>query len=382
MRVPGSLATDVRSLDALKTGAAKDPSGAVKQAASQFEALFMQMVLKSMRDAVPKSGMLEGTGADVYASMLDTQFAQAMSGRPGGLSDMIAKQLMRGVKAAETDAAAPGADAAGPKVDPAGPKADAAWLGSEPSAPRAGSRSPVDALARALLAQESPRGDDDEPALYPTGAQMAAVAAARARAAVAAADPKRESPDAVAPGLRPGSGGTGTVAAPAAPAAPEGSRGAVQSAFVDRLWNAAAAAERSTGVPAGFIVGQAALETGWGRQELRHADGRSANNLFGIKAGPGWRGDTVESTTTEYVDGRAMKTVERFRAYGSHEESVADWARLMASNPRYAGVLQAGGSIEAFSRNLQKAGYATDPEYASKLTRTITQALTLRREST
>jgi flagellar protein FlgJ len=377
MRVPGSLATDVRSLDALKTGAAKDPSGAVKQAASQFEALFMQMVLKSMRDAVPKSGMLEGTGADVYASMLDTQFAQAMSGRPGGLSDMIARQLMRGVKAAETDAAAPGADAAGPK-------ADVAWPGSEPSAPRAGSRSPVDALARALLAQESPRGDDDEPALYPTGAQMAAMASARARAAVAAADPRRESPDAVAPGLRPGSGGTGMVAAPAptAPAAPDGSRGAVQSAFVDRLWNAAAAAERSTGVPAGFIVGQAALETGWGRQELRHADGRSANNLFGIKAGPGWRGDTVESTTTEYVDGRAMKTVERFRAYGSHEESVADWARLMASNPRYAGVLQAGGSIEAFSRNLQKAGYATDPEYASKLTRTITQALTLRREST
>jgi flagellar protein FlgJ len=144
----------------------------------------------------------------------------------------------------------------------------------------------------------------------------------------------------------------------------------------------AVAAERSTGVPAGFIVGQAALETGWGRQEIRHADGRSAHNLFGIKAGAGWRGGTVDATTTEYVDGRAVKTVERFRAYASHEEAFADWAKLMASNPRYAGVLQAGGSIEAFSRNLQKAGYATDPDYASKLTRTITQALTLRRAST
>ena len=90
MRVPGSLASDVRSLDALKAGAAKDPKGAVRQAATQFEALFMQMVLKSMRDAVPRSGMLEGTGADVYKGMLDTQFAQAMAGRPGGLGELIA----------------------------------------------------------------------------------------------------------------------------------------------------------------------------------------------------------------------------------------------------------------------------------------------------
>ena len=356
MRVPGSLATDVRSLDALKTGAAKDPSGAVKQAASQFEALFMQMVLKSMRDAVPKSGMLEGTGADVYASMLDTQFAQAMSGRPGGLSEMIAKQLMRGMKTENP-------------VDGAAARPDA--------------NASVDSLSRALLAQDAPRGDDDEPSMFPSGAQMAAAAAARARAAVAAtaAESRRVLPEVPPSTARPGSGGTGGIAGTSAPV-PEGRRGAAQSAFVDRMWDAAAAAERSTGVPAGFIVGQAALETGWGRAEIRHADGRSAHNLFGIKAGPGWRGETVEATTTEFVDGRAVKTVERFRAYDSHEASFADWAKLMASNPRYAGVLQAGGSIESFSRNLQKAGYATDPDYASKLTRTITQALTLRREST
>ncbi|MFN7645165.1 MAG: flagellar assembly peptidoglycan hydrolase FlgJ [Burkholderiales bacterium] len=353
MRVPGSLATDVRSLDALKTGAAKDPSGAVKQAASQFEALFMQMVLKSMRDAVPKSGMLEGTGADVYASMLDTQFAQAMSGRPGGLSEMIAKQLMRGMK---TEDSVGGATA------------------------RPDTKASIDGLTRALLAQDGPRGEDDEPSMFPSGAQMAAAAAARARAAPAAtlAEPRRTLPPTPAAGERPGGGGIAGTPPPAL----DGRRGAAQSAFVDRMWDAAAAAERSTGVPAGFIVGQAALETGWGRAEIRHADGRSAHNLFGIKAGPGWRGETVEATTTEFVDGRAVKTVERFRAYNSHEASFADWAKLMASNPRYAGVLQAGGSIESFSRNLQKAGYATDPDYASKLTRTITQALTLRREST
>lgn len=342
MRVPGSLATDVRSLDTLKNGAAKDPSSAIKQAASQFEALFMQMVLKSMRDAVPKSGMLEGTGSDVFTSMLDSQFAQAMSGRPAGLSDLIARQLSRGTKTDDPAAPSPQADT----------KADA----------KADAKATIDGLARALLAQDSLRRheydpqrqvDDslrregDEPSLLPSGAHRAAAAAAQARAAVA------DTP-----------------------------RGAAQSAFVGRTWNAALAAERATGVPAGFIVGQAALETGWGRQEIRHADGRSAHNLFGIKAGPGWRGETVDATTTEYVDGRAVKTVERFRAYGSHEDAFADWAKLMASNPRYAGVLQAGGSIEAFSRSLQQAGYATDPDYASKLTRTITQALTLRRAST
>jgi flagellar protein FlgJ len=290
-----------------------------------------------------------------------------MSGRPGGLSEMIAKQLMRGMKA----------------EDPVGG-----------ATARPDARASVDGLARALWAQEAPRGEDDEPSMFPSGAQMAAAAAARARVAAAAAAPEsgrtvpqtpaaapesgRTVPQTPAAGARPGSGGIAGMTAPTL----DGRRGAAQSAFVDRMWHAAAAAERSTGVPAGFIVGQAALETGWGRAEIRHADGRSAHNLFGIKAGPGWRGETVEATTTEFVDGRAVKTVERFRAYGSYEASFADWARLMASNPRYAGVLQAGGSIESFSRNLQKAGYATDPDYASKLTRTITQALTLRREST
>jgi flagellar protein FlgJ len=171
---------------------------------------------------------------------------------------------------------------------------------------------------------------------------------------------------------QPGSG-----AAPDAPRA-----GGAPAGFVDRMWGAAAAAERETGVPAGFIVGQAALESGWGRQEIRHADGRSAHNLFGIKAGAGWKGATVDATTTEWVDGRPIRTVERFRAYGSYQEAFADWARLMSSNPRYAGVLQAGGDVATFARNLQKAGYATDPDYASKLTRTITQALQLRRTTT
>jgi len=349
----GSLASDARSLDALKTGAARDPQGAVRQAASQFEALFMQMVLKSMRDSVPKSGMLEGTGTDVYQGLLDTQFAQAMTGRPGGLGDQIARQLMRAMRIEDGQGAA-----ALPEVSAAG-------------------------LARTLLAHRpavaaADAGADDPGAGsvgLPGGLQVAAKALAAAQGAahrmVVGRDP--------AVGLAPAA----PLAAPAAaPGAPPVGAGGAPSAFVDRMWDAAASAEHATGVPAGFIVGQAALESGWGRHELRHPDGRSAHNLFGIKAGPGWRGATVESMTTEYVDGRAVRSVERFRAYGSYQEAFADWARLMAGNPRYAGVLTSGGSIESFARNLQQAGYATDPQYASKLTRTITQALSLRRVAT
>jgi flagellar protein FlgJ len=359
MRVPGSLASDVRSLDALKTGAAKDPQGAVRQAASQFEALFMQMVLKSMRDAVPKSGMLEGPGADVYQGMLDTQFAQAMSGRPGGLSELIAKQLMRNMRADGAPAKADAADADAPTA-------------------LAMPRVSPDGLARAVLAQQPLRGsgeDDDEPSLFPSGGQVAAAAAAAAAAARArAAGVRREAAD-VMPTL-------GAAGGAAGPGAEMPRAGRPQAHFVDRMWPAALAAQQRTGVPAAFIVGQSALESGWGRQEPRFADGRSSHNLFGIKAGPGWRGEVVEASTTEFVDGRAVKSVERFRAYGSYEESFADWARMMASSPRYAGVLRGAGSVESFAQGLQRAGYATDPDYASKLTRTITTALSLRRTDT
>jgi flagellar protein FlgJ len=67
----------------------------VRQAATQFESLFMQMVLKSMRDATPKSGLTGGSAEDMYTGMLDQQLAQSLSGRPGGLGEVIARQLSR-----------------------------------------------------------------------------------------------------------------------------------------------------------------------------------------------------------------------------------------------------------------------------------------------
>jgi flagellar protein FlgJ len=124
-------------------------------------------------------------------------------------------------------------------------------------------------------------------------------------------------------------------------------------------------------VPAKFIVSQAALESGWGKQEIKHADGLPSHNLFGIKAGASWKGRTVEVVTTEYENGVPKKVVEKFRAYNNYTESFRDWALLMKSNPRYAQVLEQGRSGAGFAYGLQRAGYATDPNYGDKLARVI-----------
>lgn len=295
------LALDARALDGLRRDASADPRAALRQAASQFEALFMQQLLKSMREAMPRSGMFGGTGHDTYVGMLDQQLSQSLAGRPGGLAETIARQLSRQLAPAGT-----GAQAATPATAPGGPRSFPvrSSLSLDPQA--AGKLK--DSLSRRL----------------------------------------------------------------------DGS----QAGFVARMWPHALAAQRSTGVPAAFVVGQAALESGWGRQEIRHPDGRSAHNLFGIKAGTGWKGATVEVATTEYVDGKPQRTVERFRAYGSYEEAFRDWASLMSANARYAPVLRAGQSVSGYASGMQRAGYATDPRYGEKLERTINQTLMLGRLTT
>ncbi len=152
------------------------------------------------------------------------------------------------------------------------------------------------------------------------------------------------------------------------------------AAFVQQHQAAAEAAQAATGINAAFMIGQAAHESGWGRREIRDADGTPSFNLFGIKAGAGWRGPVAEATTTEVIDGIAHKTVARFRAYASHAESFADYAKLMQDSPRYQAVLRdarEGQDASAFAQGLQRAGYATDPAYAHKLTRVINTTLRL-----
>lgn len=138
--------------------------------------------------------------------------------------------------------------------------------------------------------------------------------------------------------------------------------------FVAAVWPHAVAAGRALGVPPAFLVAQAALESGWGRREIRLPDGSASHNLFGIKAGADWQGRTVEITTTEYVNGAPKPQRERFRAYDSYAEAFADYVRLLKSSPRYEGVAGAA-DFSAFAAALQRAGYATDPDYGAKLAR-------------
>ncbi|MDG5974754.1 flagellar rod assembly protein/muramidase FlgJ [Hydrogenophaga taeniospiralis CCUG 15921] len=161
--------------------------------------------------------------------------------------------------------------------------------------------------------------------------------------------------------------------------APAGQR---QAGFVAEHSQAAASVARESGIPASFMIGQAGHETGWGKSEIRHRDGSPSYNLFGIKATPAWKGKVAEVVTTEYVNGTPRKTVAKFRAYDSYAESFRDYARLISKSPRYDRVMDQLHSVQGFASGLQRAGYATDPQYAAKLSRSINVALSLQRAQT
>jgi peptidoglycan hydrolase FlgJ len=280
---PASLALDPRGLERLKADAGAAPDKAVRDAAKQFEVLFVNMLLKSMREAAPQNGPLDTDQTRMYTSMLDQQLSQTLAGRGLGLADVMARQLTRGSATAASEAAAP------------------------TTAPPA--------------AKESP------------------------------------------------------AAAESTPAAPYIGRNARARRFVDKMWPHAVQASRETGIPPQFILGQAALESGWGAREIKGVDGRPTHNLFGIKAGRSWKGQTSNTSTSEFADGVKQRVVEKFRAYDSYADAFRDYAKLLKNNPRYAQVLESGQDAAAFARGLQKAGYATDPAYASKLTRVITSSV-------
>ncbi|HEU4457992.1 MAG TPA: flagellar assembly peptidoglycan hydrolase FlgJ [Methylibium sp.] len=271
---------DANALRGLQASAGRDPKAAIQEAAKQFESLFMQQLLKSMRDSTMASGMLDNSGTKMGTELLDTQLAGKLSGQPGGLAAMIAKQLERQIGAVK-DTAAP---------------------------------------------------------------------AAPARSAAAAKDSWNRLPGA-----------------------------SDAQDFVARHSAAAEKVAAETGIPAAFILSQAAHESGWGKKQIRNADGSTSHNLFGIKAGGRWNGATAEVTTTEYVGGQPQKVKASFRAYASAEESFRDWARLIKDSPRYAKVVEEGGSAQGFAVNLQRAGYATDPQYAAKLGRVINTTLRLQK---
>ena len=312
------FALDVQGFDALRAQAGADPQKALKSTARQFDAVFIQMMLKSMREATPDDGILDSNDSKQYTSMLDQQLAQQLSSKGVGVADALIKQLSRNMGLADAGGAG-GAGGAGALGNLLGGAAGAGGGGSGD----AGNTAMMGALARA----------------YSNAQSNGALASGKGYSAQSA----------LTPPLR-GNGESHKV-----------------DAFVDKMAAPAQAASAATGIPARFIVGQAALESGWGKGEIKNADGTPSHNVFGIKATSDWTGKTVAAVTTEYVAGKARKVVQKFRAYGSYAEAMTDYASMLRDNPRYASVLSGSHDAASFAHGMHKAGYATDPHYAKKL---------------
>ena len=269
--------TDLNALAALKNAPAS--AATVKAVSEQVEALFLQMMLKSMRDAGEAAGEPTSNETGMYQDMFDKQVALTLSKRQDlGIARLFERQL--------------GGKAAG--AAPAG----------------AASSSQPKQLPKGLLPDS--RGHAAPP---PTGANLSEQA----------------------------------------------------SDFVQQVLPTIRQAAAAVGVNPLGMLAQAALETGWGQRMPRTADGNSSLNLFGVKAGSDWSGARAMADTVEISGGVAKQTRTAFRAYGSIEESVGDFARLLTSSPRYRDAAAAGGSAQAYVQSIAKAGYATDPQYANKL---------------
>ncbi|MGH8219257.1 MAG: flagellar assembly peptidoglycan hydrolase FlgJ [Steroidobacteraceae bacterium] len=163
----------------------------------------------------------------------------------------------------------------------------------------------------------------------------------------------------------------GTAAVSAAHSAPASA--AQRKQFISDVWPQAQQAGAALGVDPAGLIAQAALESDWGRSVPRGANGQSSHNLFGIKAGAGWSGAAVTAQTQEIEQGSPVSTAASFRAYGSPAESFGNYVALLKSSPRYAAALDTGGDVQAFAAALQRGGYATDPDYARKVSAIASQ---------
>jgi flagellar protein FlgJ len=318
---------------------------ALPAVAKQFEAIFTQMMLKSMRDANASMGsdIAGSEQANTYRDMFDQQLSLTLAnGRNGiGIAKMLIRQLGGKDKAATAEPALAG-PAQGPLLSPAainnanvravlqlgadeGQAAPNA-VGSLPSLLDAGQDAVSDAPWSGLLGKLGALGQSGMLGQVAQGAATAVGVAAR---------------------LLPGGDPVN---------------------FVRALAPHAQAAADKLGVSVRALLAQAALETGWGKHLPNHGDGSSSNNLFGIKAGSSWDGAKVSVRTLEYEDGVAVSRRDNFRAYESPSDSFADYARLLSESPRYARALGQGENIAGFAHALVRGGYATDPAYAAKIT--------------
>jgi flagellar protein FlgJ len=281
-----STYTDLNGLAALKNAPSSPET--IRAVSEQVEALFLQMMLKSMRDAASADGELDSNETSMYQDMFDKQVALTLAKRQDlGIARLFERQL--GGKAAEGGKTPQTVPALSPAAAPAA----------------SGSTSQTDAGVRSKASTSSNL-----------------------------------------------------------------SRQAEQ--FVAQVLPTIRRAAAALGVNPVGMLAQAALETGWGQRMPRTAAGTPSLNLFGVKAGGEWNGARAVAGTVEFSrDGVASQRRTAFRAYGSIEESVSDFAKLLASSPRYREVVAAGGDAQAYVDGIASSGYATDPDYGNKLSQTL-----------
>jgi len=336
-----SLVSDFGSLTRLKAQAARDPKAQAKTVAAQFEALFIQQMIKTMRATTPGDPLMDGSAVQMFRDMQDQQLASGMAKSGGiGLSDFILRQLTP--QGGRSTKVLPPKPDGFPSLDlkklrDKKPQAEAP-TSAEEAAPVKGARE-ISARREEGGRLPADAGDARRPSAMPSAYALALRALPRN---LAAGDADRQ-------------GGEARI------------RWEEPSQFVRDLMPHARAAAARLGVDPQVLVAQSALETGWGRHLPSDAEGRPSMNLFGIKAHDGWSGERTRASTLEYEGGAMVRKTETFRAYDSIRAAFDDYVNFLQSNPRYTEALRHAGDSERFVRELQKAGYATDPSYADKI---------------
>ncbi|MNV12377.1 Peptidoglycan hydrolase FlgJ [compost metagenome] len=392
--------SDLNRLNQLKVGD-KNSDANMRKVAQEFESLFLGEMLKSMRsatEALGKDNPLNTAEAKQYQEMYDQQLAVSMSREGGGIG--LADVLMRQMS----------------KNKPLAPGEAATLSAAKQEAAKAAAQTPIAAGTvaingplsrvngeRPLWASRSVKAPTGEGAhhndmalinqrrlaLPPKLADRLLAGLVPSATTTPAAVNKTQLPERVATsGAGPLYNGDWLASAQAAssgsmqihgraiaqiPLAPAKKAFSSADEFVNTMLPMAKEAADRIGVDPRYLVAQAALETGWGKSVMRAQDGSSSHNLFGIKASSNWQGNSARAITSEFRNGEMVKETAEFRSYDSYKDSFHDLVTLLQTNNRYQDVLKSADNPEQFVRELQKAGYATDPNYASKISQIAKQ---------
>lgn len=350
--------TDLNRLNQFKVGGDSDSN--IKKVAQEFESLFLNEMMKAMRSAnavFAEGNFMNSNESKTYQDMHDQQLAVTMSKSGGGigLADVLERQLskMKGGDKARPNPFAQVAEQASSAAIAQGFKSEAAASG----------RDDTSLLNQRRLSLPSKLTDRLLAGIVPASSESAAQPLAGADWLVGKGGNVAKG-EALNPAGSDAISGR-RIAQP--PLAPGKSAFASAEEFIATMLPMAEEAAQKIGVDARYLVAQAALETGWGKSIIRQQDGSSSHNLFGIKAHGGWQGDSARVLTTEYHGGKAVKEAASFRTYASFQHSFNDYVNFLQGNGRYQEALAATDNPENFVRELQEAGYATDPQYARKI---------------